>query len=277
MQASVKQTASLIDDADFEHVIRPYLNQLKSYCLSLTKSSWDGEDLFQDTLIKAFSKWKMKSQDISKAYLFRIASNTWIDHHRKRQPDIDHHAELANISQSEAQDRAAIEEVMGILLKRLTPKQRIVLLLTEGFNFTHKEVAEMIGSKEGAVRAVLHRAHKKLQLIDKKDDTHSISYDDNEDVKTYVQTFYSGAPEQFAALYKKETTIVNSMKTKSTFNNGIIKGIGGSHSAYYLVPITLTNGKTFVVPFYQTEINVLLAWIEEYMSQIQKSAFLSAA
>ncbi|MBM7644921.1 RNA polymerase sigma factor (sigma-70 family) [Scopulibacillus daqui] len=275
MQASVSDTSSIIDDADFEKAIKPYFHQLKSYCLSLAKSSWDGEDLFQDTLIKAFSKWKSHNRNISKAYLFKAASNAWIDRHRKRQPDIDDSAELTNISLNESEDKAAVEEAMGILLKKLTPKQRAVLLLIEGFNFTHKEVAEMIGSKEGAVRAVLHRAHKKLQLIDKKKDIYSAS--NEEDVRTYVQTFYSGSPERFAALYKQEAGIVNSMASHSQFSSRLIKGVGSGRSVYYLVPIILNNGKTLVMPFYQAEINVLLSWIEAYRSHLQKSALLLAA
>lgn len=36
-------------------VIEPYRKELWSYCLRITGSPWDAEDLFQDTILKLFS------------------------------------------------------------------------------------------------------------------------------------------------------------------------------------------------------------------------------
>lgn len=54
------------------------------YCHSLTGSVWDGEDLVQDTLMRAFARLSKATQPIQnvRAYLFRIASNLWIDKYR---------------------------------------------------------------------------------------------------------------------------------------------------------------------------------------------------
>ncbi|WP_077327953.1 RNA polymerase sigma factor [Virgibacillus siamensis] len=57
---------------NFESAVQPYLNDLKNYCLSLTKSSWDGEDLMQETLIKAYKSWIKKPKQVSKAYFFEL-------------------------------------------------------------------------------------------------------------------------------------------------------------------------------------------------------------
>ena len=37
----------------YELLINPHLNDLRKYCFYLTKSKWDGEDLFQETLMKS--------------------------------------------------------------------------------------------------------------------------------------------------------------------------------------------------------------------------------
>ncbi|TCP31314.1 RNA polymerase sigma factor (sigma-70 family) [Scopulibacillus darangshiensis] len=266
MERSVNQKSPLIIENGFDKSVKPYFNQLKKYCLSLTNSKWDGEDLFQDTLMKAFKKWDQQPRDISKAYLFRIASNTWIDNHRKHAPEIDAYADLLTIPGDKSMDKAAIEEAMSILLKKLTPKQRVVLLLTEAFNYTHQEIAEMIDCKEGAVRAALHRARKKLKFIDDKD---AWDFECQEDARTYAQVFYSGAPEGFAKLYREETTVMGSRtKTmgsleKTSLSTILIKNVAGTHASYCLVPIPMANGETMYMPFYQTEINALLAWLEE--------------
>ena len=58
--------------------LRPVLHR---YCRSLTGSVWDAEDLVQDTLLRGFAKLGEFSNPIDnpKAYLFRIATNLWVD------------------------------------------------------------------------------------------------------------------------------------------------------------------------------------------------------
>src|SRR5688500_9237569 len=64
---------------------------LHDYCLRLTRNTWDAEDLVQETLLKAFGMIARgdlhgSSNTIrnAKAYLFRTASNLWIDQQRRR-------------------------------------------------------------------------------------------------------------------------------------------------------------------------------------------------
>jgi len=63
----------------------PLRPDLHRYCRALTGSVWDAEDLVQDTLLRAFAKLGEISLriDTPKAYLFRIASNLWVDHFRR--------------------------------------------------------------------------------------------------------------------------------------------------------------------------------------------------
>src|SRR5438876_8997319 len=63
----------------------PLRPDLHRYCRALTGSVWDAEDLVQDTLLRAFAKLGEVSLrvDNPKAYLFRIASNLWVDHFRR--------------------------------------------------------------------------------------------------------------------------------------------------------------------------------------------------
>ena len=63
----------------------PLRPELYRYCRALTGSAWDAEDLVQDTLLRAFAKLGEVPLRIEspKAYLFRVASNLWIDHCRR--------------------------------------------------------------------------------------------------------------------------------------------------------------------------------------------------
>ncbi|MCY9698322.1 RNA polymerase sigma factor [Paenibacillus alginolyticus] len=50
------------------------------YCLHITHNQWDAEDLSQEVLFKVYKVVKSDpSRMISKAYLYRIASNAWKD------------------------------------------------------------------------------------------------------------------------------------------------------------------------------------------------------
>ena len=85
MDASLNLLSPVNEDQEFMRSIDPFIKSLKGYCKSLCQSKWDGEDLFQETMIKALKKWRKDPSALTKAYLYRIASNSWIDAHRKQQ------------------------------------------------------------------------------------------------------------------------------------------------------------------------------------------------
>src|SRR5512135_49383 len=65
---------------------RPLLHR---YCLRLTGSIFDAEDLLQETLLRGFGaigRGDFPSERVpdARAYLCRIATNAWIDEQRKR-------------------------------------------------------------------------------------------------------------------------------------------------------------------------------------------------
>lgn len=269
MQLHAGKTTRVQSDETFNEAVRPYLNELKKYCYSLTKSQWNGEDLAQEALTKAYISWWKKAKPISKAFLMRIASNLWIDAYRKRKPEIDFQEDLAHHGAKESPVvTEELQEAMEILLSRLTLKQRVSVLLMEGLQFTAKETAEMLGMTEGAVKASLHRARKKLSEANGRTEYEC----DEEEVKVYVKAFCSGISASVVELYKNPANEPQMFMNKREHNsrNVRVKEISGSsHSTYVLVPITMNNGVRLYIPIYQTELNVLLSWIEELTGQSQ--------
>lgn len=149
----------------FAALTEPLRPALWRYCLRLTGSVWDAEDLLQETLLKAFGRLNFYWQPLDpKPYLFRIATNAWIDIQRRARPatvEMEAAGELAAPATAvdQADQMAAMEELVGLL----PPRQRVVLLLVDVFAFTAGEVAGMIGTTEGAVKAALHRARTTLR------------------------------------------------------------------------------------------------------------------
>jgi len=53
-------------------------------CLGFSRNAADAEDLTQDVYLKAYQKLDgLKDPDLKKEWLFRIARNTCLDHHKK--------------------------------------------------------------------------------------------------------------------------------------------------------------------------------------------------
>src|SRR5438105_2624053 len=58
---------------------------LYRYCRHLCSSVWDAEDLVQETLLHAYAKLGLTYFEVSdwRAYLFRSASNIWLNEQRR--------------------------------------------------------------------------------------------------------------------------------------------------------------------------------------------------
>lgn len=149
----------------FEDIAEPLRPALWRYCLRLTGSPWDAEDLVQETLARAFARLPHLWQPLEpRPYLFRIATNAWIDALRRQRLRLDRLEEaLAVPDEATSADLAGTWAAMETLVALLPPRQRVVVLLTQVFDFTAREVADMLGSSEGSVKAALHRARAALQ------------------------------------------------------------------------------------------------------------------
>ena len=75
----------------FLDLYEPLRPELYRYCRHLTRSPWDADDLVQDALFRAFAKLGcMNEPPVNpRAWLFRIASNLWIDRVRAQKPEPD--------------------------------------------------------------------------------------------------------------------------------------------------------------------------------------------
>ncbi len=137
----------------------PLRGDLYRYCRFLTRSPWDAEDLVQDVLARAFVTLGGLTQapENPRAWLFRVASNQWINQ-VKRQRELP----ALDFDESVEQDLRAAREAAGSLVARLAPQERAALVLKEVFDFSLEEIAEVLSTSVGAVKAALHRGRGKL-------------------------------------------------------------------------------------------------------------------
>lgn len=141
--------------------LRPALHR---YCARMTGSVMDGEDVVQEALFEAYRKLDQFDQSRPvKPWLFRIAHNRCIDLLRHR--GVRDEAELA-VAVPEAvppsEPALGTGKMVEHLVLTLPPKERACVLLKDVFDYSLEEIAELVDSTVGGVKAALNRARTKL-------------------------------------------------------------------------------------------------------------------
>jgi RNA polymerase sigma-70 factor (ECF subfamily) len=142
--------------------LRPSLHR---YCTRMTGSAMDGEDVVQEALIEAYRK--LDQYDDSrplKPWLFRIVHNRCIDFLRRKGVRDEAESAAALPEAVAPVDPAAlgVDKAVEHLIASLPPKERACVLLKDVFDYSLEEIAELVDSTVGGVKAALNRARTKL-------------------------------------------------------------------------------------------------------------------
>jgi len=147
--------------------IEPLRSSLHAYGLRLTGDVWDAEDLVQETLLKGFAM--IGRGDLHgpgspvaspRAYLFRTATNLWLDAQRRRVREMSALSEpVATPTHTSADElRVAGEQLMAA-----SPQARAAVVLKDVFEFSLEEIADQLRTTVGGVKAALHRGRAALR------------------------------------------------------------------------------------------------------------------
>jgi RNA polymerase sigma-70 factor, ECF subfamily len=142
----------LVDD------LRPELHR---YCARVTGSVFDGEDVVQETLAKAYyALGQMMEPPNLRPWLFRIAHNTAMDFlKRYERKNVELVADVPDRAELEGSgvDPELVEAALSVFVE-LPPVQRSAIILKDVLGHSLEETAATMGTTVGAVKTALARA-----------------------------------------------------------------------------------------------------------------------
>ncbi|MCF6119695.1 sigma-70 family RNA polymerase sigma factor [Mesorhizobium muleiense] len=173
--------------------LRPKLHR---YCARMAGSVIDGEDIVQETLIKALQAVDgSMSVERPEQWLFRIAHNAAQDHLRRR------HRERSRMTET---DMTTIEDPSGSADSRLAAAaglrsfmqlsvaQRGAVILVDVLGLSLHETCEVTGATLAATKAALHRGRAQLRLLASQPEhvaAPRLDADDERRLRRYVDLF----------------------------------------------------------------------------------------
>lgn len=159
----------------FERAADELRPKLYRYCARMTGSVVDGEDVVQDTLMKALVALPNAGViDNFESYLFRIAHNAVLDflRRRARSPVMQNEEALELIPAPDSTDRdheAAATSLRTFM--RLPALQRSSVILKDVLVHSLDEIASITGASHDAVKSALQRGRIRLrELASEPDD-----------------------------------------------------------------------------------------------------------
>ena len=160
--------------AELEQCINQYGKDIYSFCRYATGSIQEGEELYQDTFLKAVEL--MEKVDVSqnpRSFLLSIAIKLWKNKRRKyawRQriagmeslEEKDEYQNIpSNLDDSLPEERLLQKEqnaLVHLCLQELSQKYQILLYLYYTSELSTKEIAACLKLPEGTVKSRLHKA-----------------------------------------------------------------------------------------------------------------------
>lgn len=146
---------------------------LRRYARALTGNAWAADDLVQDTLERACSKWRLwtAGSDL-RAWLFTLMHNLFMNQRRSaaRQTQAGPALDVDELAHTLAAPDTRQDQALDLqrCLLRLPDDQRAVLLLVSLEDMSYEQVARVVGVPLGTVMSRLSRARSRLrELMDK--------------------------------------------------------------------------------------------------------------
>ncbi|HYJ24647.1 MAG TPA: RNA polymerase sigma-70 factor [Acidimicrobiia bacterium] len=217
---------SRADETDVS--LRPLLF---SIAYRMTGSVTDAEDLVQETYVRVHAAERDGTQiESRRAYACAVVTRLAIDYLRSARVRREEYVgewlpePIVTDRSADPEQRAELSDSLSmaflVLLERLTPSERAVLLLRDVFGYGFDEVAELIDKSEAACRQLAVRAREKVQ-------------DGKPRFETSVEKRWALAERFFAAVERGDTEGLADMLAQDV----VLYGDGGGKAPARRAPL----------------------------------------
>ncbi len=219
---------------DFVASVASLRPRLHRFCTRMCGSSLDGEDVVQETLAQAFyTLSSLRDPERFEAWLFRIAYFKCVDLLRREQRSdadvpLDDDHELADSATADDPADAPIDDALALLVVALPPKERASVVLKDVLGYSLAEVAAIVDSTTGGVKAALHRARGKLRAIEVAPTITTFDLDQRRLFDAYAECFNRRDWDALRRLVRADARleIVGAA-------SGDMRGLGATYSGNY--------------------------------------------
>jgi RNA polymerase sigma factor (sigma-70 family) len=154
---------------DMMHQVEPLIPALRRYARALVRQREAADDLVQDSLERAISRWHLKrAEGDTRAWLFTILHNLAINRLRQqagrgRHLSMEDAEEGAFSRPAGQEERIRLHELLTAL-DTLPDELRTVLLLVSVEDLSYAEAARVLDIPIGTVMSRLSRARERLRM-----------------------------------------------------------------------------------------------------------------
>jgi RNA polymerase sigma-70 factor (ECF subfamily) len=165
-----------MDTGEFDAIVRDYRDRVVRYLASMLDDAALAHDLAQETFIRVHKSMDgLRDAEARASWIFRIARNVAIDHHRSRsgrqgsltasldEPDCGTDLIDAGVSVENKLDEAEMTACMHSTIRQLSAPLRECLILRDLEGLGEQAVADIQECSLAAVKVRTHRARQQLR------------------------------------------------------------------------------------------------------------------
>jgi len=161
----------------FAELVRRHQSSVRACLRKLTAGNHAlADDLAQETFVLAWRNLRSFRQEARfSTWLYRIATNCWLAHGRKRREELlgDRDGDVADDSRDEAGDATHADHARGASLRidmeralaTLTEAERAAIVKCYHNDLSHEEAAYVLDCPVGTVKTHVFRARQKLKAV----------------------------------------------------------------------------------------------------------------
>ena len=173
--------------------LRPRLHR---YCARMTGSVIEGEDVVQETMLKAIEAAPAAGAIANpEGWLFRIAHHAALDFLRRRArqeiPCSDEDLDMIAAAKSSIEERQIAAASLATFM-RLPAAQRSSVILSDALGYSLQEIGEIVGGSAPAVKGALQRGRARLRALAAEPDdapVPALSEPEHARLKAYIERF----------------------------------------------------------------------------------------